>query len=132
MRCESPGRCCNDERDVGYEVTAHAAPARDVPLYVASRGEQINTLASREADGVFLSGFDPQHLDPVLGWVRSAGTPTVALYQSVRFRPSETPDPTSITGSPSELAAQPAAPGGHCTPRTRSASRRWTATTWCR
>jgi 5,10-methylenetetrahydromethanopterin reductase len=91
--------------DEGYEVTAHAAPARNVPLYVASRGEQINTLASREADGVFLSGFDPQHLDPVLGWVRSAGAPTVALYQSVRFRPSATADPTSITGSPAELAA---------------------------
>jgi 5,10-methylenetetrahydromethanopterin reductase len=91
--------------DEGYEVPAHAAPARNVPVYVASRGEQINTLASREADGVFLSGFDPQHLAPVLGWVRSAGTPTVALYQSVRFRPSATTDPTSITGSPSELAA---------------------------
>jgi 5,10-methylenetetrahydromethanopterin reductase len=92
--------------DVGYEVTAHAAPARDVPLYVASRGEQINTLASREADGVFLSGFDPQRLDPVLAWVRSAGAPTVALYQSVRFRPSEMPDPTSITGPPSELGGR--------------------------
>ncbi len=92
--------------DDGYEVAAHAAPARNVPLYVASRGEQINTLASREADGVFLSGFDPQHLDPVLGWVRSAGSPTVALYQSVRFRSGATADPTSITGSPVELAAE--------------------------
>ncbi len=117
---------------MGYEVADHAAPARNVPLYVASRGEQINTLASREADGVFLSGFDPQHLAPVLGWVRSAGAPTVALYQSVRFRPSATTDPTSITGSPSELAARPAARWWKLTLRTPSASRRWTATTWCR
>jgi alkanesulfonate monooxygenase SsuD/methylene tetrahydromethanopterin reductase-like flavin-dependent oxidoreductase (luciferase family) len=30
----------------------------------------------------------------------------VALYQSVRFRPSGTLDPTTITGSPSELVAR--------------------------
>lgn len=90
--------------DVGYDVTDHAAPARDVPLYVASRGEQINRLASREADGAFLSGFDPTRLATVLDWVRSEGSPVVALYQSVRFRPSGTADPTSIVGSPAELA----------------------------
>ena len=88
----------------GYVVTDHAAPARNVPLYVASRGEQINTLASREADGVFLSGFDPVQLPTVLGWVRSVGSPTVALYQSVRFRPSAGDDPTAITGVPAEIA----------------------------
>ncbi len=93
----------------GYVVTDHAAPARDVPLYIASRGEQINTLASREADGVFLSGFDPEQLPTVLGWVRSVGSPKVALYQSVRFRPSASDDPTSddptsVAGTPEELA----------------------------
>jgi alkanesulfonate monooxygenase SsuD/methylene tetrahydromethanopterin reductase-like flavin-dependent oxidoreductase (luciferase family) len=88
----------------GYDVADHAAPARDVPLYVASRGEQINRLASREADGVFLSGFEPTRLATVLEWVRSEGSPVVALYQSVRFPPSENTDPTSITGSPAELA----------------------------
>ena len=88
----------------GYVVAEHAAPARDVPLYIASRGEQINTLASREADGVFLSGFDPVQLPTVLGWVRSVGSPTVALYQSVRFRPSASGDPTAITGVPAEIA----------------------------
>ncbi len=88
----------------GYVVADHAAPARDVPLYVASRGEQINTLASREADGVFLSGFDPEQLPTVLGWVRSVGSPSVALYQSVRFRPSARDDATSIAGGPADLA----------------------------
>ena len=82
----------------GYVVTDHAAPARDVPLYVASRGEQINRLASREADGVFLSGFVPDRLDEVLGWVRSDGSPRVALYQSVRFRTPGDDDPTAIAG----------------------------------
>ncbi len=89
----------------GYLVTDHAAPARDVPLYVASRGEQINRLASREADGVFLSGFAPDRLDEVLGWVRSDGSPRVALYQSVRFRTSADGDPTSVSGSPEQVAA---------------------------
>jgi alkanesulfonate monooxygenase SsuD/methylene tetrahydromethanopterin reductase-like flavin-dependent oxidoreductase (luciferase family) len=89
----------------GYAVADHAAPARDVPLYVASRGEQINRLASREADGVFLSGFAPGQLDEVLGWVRSEGSPRVALYQSVRFRPSPANDPTAVSGSPEEIAA---------------------------
>ncbi len=88
----------------GYAVADHAAPARDVPLYIASRGEQINTLASREADGVFLSGFDPVQLPTVLGWVRSVNSPTVALYQSVRFRPSASDDPTVISGEPDEIA----------------------------
>jgi alkanesulfonate monooxygenase SsuD/methylene tetrahydromethanopterin reductase-like flavin-dependent oxidoreductase (luciferase family) len=93
----------------GYVVPDHAAPARDVPLYIASRGEQINTLASREADGVFLSGFDPEQLPTVLGWARRVGSPTVALYQSVRFRPpasddTASNDTTSVTGTPEELA----------------------------
>ena len=89
----------------GYVVADHAAPARDVPLYVASRGEQINRLASRDADGVFLSGFDAASLPTVLGWVRSVGSPTVALYQSVRYRPSGVDDATSVAGTPDQVAA---------------------------
>jgi 5,10-methylenetetrahydromethanopterin reductase len=87
-----------------YRVMAHAAPARDVPIYVASRGEQINRLASREADGVFLSGFAPNQLDDVIGWVRSGGSPRVALYQSVRVRSSASEDPSSIAGTSDEIA----------------------------
>jgi len=88
-----------------YSVPDFAAPARDVPLFVASRGEQINRLASREADGVFLSGFGPERLDEVLGWVRSEGSPSVALYQSVRFQTPGAGDATSVGGSPTEVAA---------------------------
>jgi alkanesulfonate monooxygenase SsuD/methylene tetrahydromethanopterin reductase-like flavin-dependent oxidoreductase (luciferase family) len=98
-------RAVLDRRDdVGYVVTPHAAPARAVPLYVASRGEQINRLASRSADGVFLSGFAPDRLDEVVGWVRSEGSPRVALYQSARFATSAAADPTSVSGSPVEVA----------------------------
>ena len=88
----------------GYTVPDFAAPARDVPLYVASRGEQINRLASREADGVFLSGFAPDRLDEVVGWVRSEGSPRIALYQSARFRTSAVADPTSVAGDPEHVA----------------------------
>lgn len=88
----------------GYVVTDHAAPARQVPLYVASRGPRINTLASREADGVFLSGFAPAELPTALEWVRREGVPAVALYQSVRFTSSEVDDPTSIAGTPAVVA----------------------------
>jgi len=88
----------------GYSVPDFAAPARDVPLYVASRGQQINRLASREADGVFLSGFAPDRLDEVVGWARSEGSPRVALYQSARFRTSAAVDPTSASGDPEQIA----------------------------
>jgi len=87
-----------------YTVPGFAAPSRDVPLYVASRGEQINRLASREADGVFLSGFAPDRLDEVVGWVRSEGSPRIALYQSARFRTSAAGDPTSVAGDPEYVA----------------------------
>jgi alkanesulfonate monooxygenase SsuD/methylene tetrahydromethanopterin reductase-like flavin-dependent oxidoreductase (luciferase family) len=88
----------------GYSVPDFAAPARDVPLYIASRGEQINRLASREADGVFLSGFAPDRLDDVLGWARSEGSPRIALYQSARFHTSAAGDPTSVAGGPEQVA----------------------------
>jgi 5,10-methylenetetrahydromethanopterin reductase len=98
-------RAVLDRRDdVGYSVTPHAAPSRAVPLYVASRGEQVNRLASRSADGVFLSGFAPGRLDEVIGWARSEGSPRVALYQSARFVTSGDGDPTSVCGSPVEIA----------------------------
>ena len=92
--------------DDGYAVTDHAAPARDVPLYVASRGEQINRLASRAADGVFLSGFSPGQLPEVLGWCRSEGSPAC---RAVPVGPvpiaSAEHDPTSVAGAPAEVAA---------------------------
>lgn len=90
----------------GYRVPAHASPARDVPVYVASRGEQINHLASRLADGVFVSGFPPERVDEVLGWARATRAVRVALYQSVRFRPGGDDDPTSIGGAPEVVARQ--------------------------
>jgi alkanesulfonate monooxygenase SsuD/methylene tetrahydromethanopterin reductase-like flavin-dependent oxidoreductase (luciferase family) len=89
----------------GYEPPAHAAPARDVPIYVGAKGEQLNRLASREADGTFLSGFVLDQLDTPVAWARSVRPITVALYASVRFRHDAPADPTSLSGTPAQVAA---------------------------
>jgi len=89
----------------GYRHMSHAAPARHVPLFVASKGPQINALAAREADGVFLSGFDLGGLDEPVGWARGGDRSVeIALYASVRFRSPTTADPTSLVGSPRQVA----------------------------
>jgi 5,10-methylenetetrahydromethanopterin reductase len=89
----------------GYEPPVHAAPARDVPIYVGAKGEQLNRLASREADGTFLSGFELDHLATPVAWARSVRLITVALYASARFRPNAQADPTALSGTPAEVAA---------------------------
>ena len=92
----------------GYEPPDHAMPARRVPIFVASRGEQINRLASREADGAFLSGVPIDDLERQVGLVRSVRPIHVALYPSVRFRPAapgQAEDPAALRGMPDEIAA---------------------------
>jgi alkanesulfonate monooxygenase SsuD/methylene tetrahydromethanopterin reductase-like flavin-dependent oxidoreductase (luciferase family) len=93
----------------GYEPPNHAAPARDVPIYVGAKGEQLNRLASREADGTFLSGFELDQLSTPVAWARSVRPITVAVYASVRFRRDAKADPTALSGTPSEVAAGMAA-----------------------
>jgi alkanesulfonate monooxygenase SsuD/methylene tetrahydromethanopterin reductase-like flavin-dependent oxidoreductase (luciferase family) len=93
------------EESESYTLADHAAPGREVPIYIASKGERINRLASREADGVFLSGFDLGSLDQAIEWARSVRPIHVALYASVRFRDDAPLDPTSLIGSPTEVAA---------------------------
>lgn len=86
----------------GYVPPAHASPPRTVRQYVGARGEQLNRLASREADGVFLSGFGVPDLDRVIAHARSHRPIEVALYQSVRFSSAE--DHWSMFGAPGDLA----------------------------
>jgi alkanesulfonate monooxygenase SsuD/methylene tetrahydromethanopterin reductase-like flavin-dependent oxidoreductase (luciferase family) len=88
-----------------YAPPRHAAPNRSVPIYVGARGEQLNRLASREADGVFLSGFTADgHADPI-AWSQSVNAVNVALYASVRFTTDGSGDATSLVGSPDCIAA---------------------------
>ena len=93
----------------GYEPPDHAPPTRNVPIYVGAKGEQLNRLASREADGTFLSGFALDQLGTPVAWARSVRPITVALYASVRFRHDAPADPTSLRGAPARVAAGMAA-----------------------
>ena len=92
-----------------YRPPAHAAPPRDVPIFVGAKGEQLNRLASREADGVFLSGFALDRLAVAVGWARSVRPIHVAAYASVRFDPDAPDDPTALRGTPDAVAAGAAA-----------------------
>lgn len=83
----------------GYEPPSHAGPARDVPIFVGGRGEQLLRLASREADGVFLSGFDLEALEAPIEWARSVRPIHVGLYASVQFRVDAPHMPSAITGT---------------------------------
>ena len=87
-----------------YTPPAHAAPPRAIPQFVGARGEQLNRLASREADGVFLSGFEHHDIGRVIGLARSHRPIAIALYQSVRFTTPE--DRWSIAGSPASVATR--------------------------
>ncbi len=89
----------------GYAPPGHAAPPRKVPIYVGSKGEQINRLASREADGVFLSGFDLTKLDAPVAWARSVRPIDVALFASIQFKEAAAPNPSALAGSPAKVAA---------------------------
>jgi alkanesulfonate monooxygenase SsuD/methylene tetrahydromethanopterin reductase-like flavin-dependent oxidoreductase (luciferase family) len=90
----------------GYDPPTHAAPPREVPIFVGARGEQMNRLASREADGVFLSGFDLDRLAEPVGWARSVRPIHVAVYASARFASGAPADPTACSGSTTDVAAQ--------------------------
>jgi 5,10-methylenetetrahydromethanopterin reductase len=92
-------------RDAGYEPPVHGAPARQVPIHVGAKGEQLNRLASREADGVFLSGFALDALDAPVAWARSVRPVHVGLFASVRFRSDARADPTSLIGAPDSVGA---------------------------
>jgi alkanesulfonate monooxygenase SsuD/methylene tetrahydromethanopterin reductase-like flavin-dependent oxidoreductase (luciferase family) len=93
----------------GYGVPEHAMPDRSVPIFIASRGEQINRMASQIADGVFLSGLDLSSVGTTIGWARSTRPIDVALYPSVRFTTGgETlpANPTALDGTATSIAEQ--------------------------
>lgn len=88
-----------------YVPPWHASPARTVPIFVGAKGEQLNRLASREADGVFLSGFDLSKIGVAVEWARSVRPVHVALYASVCFTADRADDPTVLCGDPATVAA---------------------------
>ena len=88
----------------GYEPPQHAGPARDVPIFVGARGEQLLRLASRDADGVFLSGFELDALDQPIEWARSVRPIHIGLYASAQFRDGAPHNPSALTGSAEMVA----------------------------
>ncbi len=91
----------------GYAPPTHAMPARQVPIFVASRGEQINRLASRDADGVFLAGIALDRISETIRWAHSVRPVDLALFPSARFReadPADSPDAAALSGSPGHVA----------------------------
>lgn len=94
----------NGDTTPEYSPPAHGSPPRPVPQFVGARGPQMNRMASREADGVFLSGFDDESLPLALEAARSHRPISVAHYVSVRF--STPPDNWSISGSPRDVATR--------------------------
>ncbi|MGA0878705.1 MAG: LLM class flavin-dependent oxidoreductase [Ilumatobacteraceae bacterium] len=85
-----------------YSPPSHAAPPRPIRQFVGARGPQLNRLASRLADGVFLSGLTAAEIPRVVADARSHRPIEVALYQSVFFEGRA--DHRSLQGSPSDVA----------------------------
>jgi 5,10-methylenetetrahydromethanopterin reductase len=84
MRAVTTGRS-----EHGYDAPAHPFTAPDLPLYIGSRGEQFNRLASAEADGVFLGGIPASMIDEAIGWARSCRPIAVSLYYAAAFGTDE-------------------------------------------
>lgn len=84
-----------------YTPPSHAAPARSIRQYVGARGPQLNRLASRLADGVFLSGLSSDEIPRVIAEARFHRPIDVALYQSVHF--TGRADERSLQGTPTEI-----------------------------
>lgn len=87
-----------------YSPPVHAAPPRSIPQFVGARGPQLNRLASRLADGVFLSGFTDSDVAEPISIARSIRPIHVNLCVSVRY--SGPADRWSIAGDPNEVADQ--------------------------
>ncbi len=72
------------------EMSVADAPGRPpMPVFVGARGEQLNRLASRVADGAFVAGIPPVLYDDVIAWVRSVRPIEVSLYPTVAFTEEE-------------------------------------------
>ena len=75
-----------------YDVPAHAAPPRDVPIWVGARGPQLVRTAAQHADGLFLSGCTLAQHDEIISNAAAVRQIPVAVYQSALdspVRPSE-------------------------------------------
>jgi len=80
---------CRGEATEGYTPPARLIVDPDLAVFIGSRSERINCLASAEADGSFVAGLPLVRLPQVIGWNRSVRDIPIALYLSVAFGPEE-------------------------------------------
>jgi 5,10-methylenetetrahydromethanopterin reductase len=73
----------------GYSPPEGAFTVASLPIYVGSRSERLNRLASSAADGAFVGATPLFLLDDTLSWVRSVHNVPVALYLNVAFGEDE-------------------------------------------
>jgi 5,10-methylenetetrahydromethanopterin reductase len=73
----------------GYSPPEGAFRVGSLPIYVGSRSERLNRLASLMADGVFIGATPSFLLDATLGWARSVHPVPVALYVNAAFDQGE-------------------------------------------
>jgi 5,10-methylenetetrahydromethanopterin reductase len=64
----------------GYSPPEDAFRAPSLPIYIGSRSERLNRLASTSADGAFVGATPFFLLGPTLAWARSVRPIPVALY----------------------------------------------------
>ena len=77
-------RACDEYKPPSYAIDENIVGSR-LTVFVGSRSEKINRLASEVADGVFVAGMPPFRFGEVIGWARSKRPIDVALYPGAAF-----------------------------------------------
>ena len=77
------------ERGGSFFPREGALQAPNLPIFVGSRGQRINALASELADGAFVAGVPISQVAEVVGWARSVRRIPIALYVSAAFEPED-------------------------------------------
>ena len=73
----------------GYQPPDGAFRVASLPIYIGSRSERLNRLASSVADGVFIGPTPSFLLDRTLGWATSIRKVPVAMYLNAAFDKDE-------------------------------------------
>ncbi len=75
----------NGIEDAGYTPPPGAFTRPGLQVYIGSRGQRFQELASAEADGAFLGGLPASVIERTVGWARSVRDIPIALYSTGVF-----------------------------------------------
>ena len=84
VRAVSQRRACGEYQPPAYAIDESLTES-PLSVFVGSRSEEINRLASEIADGVFVAGIPPFRFGEVIGWGRATRPIDVALYPTAAF-----------------------------------------------